>query len=106
MQITVVGVQDIRTCGPGYGKVVLNASPAADFSFSSEASWPWESYESAVLSGIVDTIKKRGYTELIPWKFVLAEIGWDDVRSWQEGYYRAACEATNKILRRIEEGAS
>jgi len=100
--IAAVGVQDIRACGPGYGKVVLEASPSAEFSFSSEAFWPEESYEAAVLSGIIDTIRKRGHTQLIAWKFLLAGIGWDRVRSWQEGYYRAACEATDEILRKIE----
>jgi hypothetical protein len=104
-QITAVGVHDIRACGPGYGKVVLKASPSAEFSFSSAAYWPRESYEAAVFSGIVDTIRKRGHTELIAWKFLLTEIDWDDVRSCESSYYQAACEATDEILRKIEDGS-
>ena len=102
-QITAVGVHNIRACGPGYGKVVLKASPSAEFSFSSEASWPRESYEAAVVSCVVDTIRKWGYTELIAWKFLLTEIDWDDIRSYQESYYKAACIATDEIMRKIEE---
>jgi hypothetical protein len=82
-----------------YGKVVLSAKPAASFSFRSVASWPNESYENAVLRGILDILLAADFNSVLGVEFVLEEIDWHEVDSCEFGYYQAARMATEGILK-------
>lgn len=81
-----------------YGKVTISATPAPSFTFSSEASWPAESYESAVRRGVIDGLAESGVGPDFGAAFVLKEIDWRDVDSCESGYYNAAKQATREII--------
>lgn len=86
-------------CHTMYGKVTLSAEPAQSFTFSSEAFWPAESYESAVRRGVVDGLAEAGVSPDFGAAFMLKEIDWHDVDSCESGYYNAAKQATREIMK-------
>ena len=83
-----------------YGEVVISASPAPSLSFRSEASWPAESYESRVRRGIIDALDSSGLGSDFGAEFVLEEVVWHDADSCGDGYYNAAKQAAEEILKR------
>jgi hypothetical protein len=85
-------------CKVDYGSVHLSASPALSFSFRSMATWPHESYESFVRSGVLDGLAASGFGPDFGAEFVLEEVGWHDIDSCGVGYYNAAKQATVEIL--------
>lgn len=81
-----------------YAKVVLSAEPADEFTFQSQAVWPQESYESAILRAIIDVLMGQPNPA---WgiKFTLREIGYDEVNSSEYSFYTASRAATIFILK-------
>jgi hypothetical protein len=97
--VSATAVYNKGACHIMYGKVRISAAPAESFSFSSEASWPQESYENAVRRGITDGLAEAGIGTEFGAKFVLEEIEWHEVNSCELGYWEAAKQATQEILR-------
>jgi hypothetical protein len=97
--MTVTGEYKLVSCHSMYGKVVLSARPAASFSFSSVAVWPDESYEQAVIRGILDILLAADFNSVLGVEFLLEEIDWHEMDSCEFGYYRAARNATEEILK-------
>jgi hypothetical protein len=87
-------------CHTMYGKVVISATPAASFSFKSIAVWPSENYENAVLRGVLDVLLASDFNSVLGAEFLLEEIDWHDVDSCEFGYYQAARQATEEILKK------
>ncbi len=85
-----------------YGMVKLSAKPAESFSFTSVARWPNERYEKDILFGILDVVLSSRFHPVLGVEFTLQEIGWHDVYSCGVGYYQAARQATEAILKRAE----
>ncbi|MBC7933479.1 MAG: hypothetical protein H7Z38_23200 [Rubrivivax sp.] len=97
--VTVTGEYKRAACHGMYGKVVLSAKPAASFSFRPVAIWPSESYENAVLRGILDILLASDFNSVLGAEFVLEEIDWHEVDSCEFGYYQAARTATEEIIK-------
>lgn len=84
-----------------YGKVLLSARPASSFSFKSTAIWPHnKNYENAVLRAIRDVFSTSEARNFVAAEFVLQAIEWHEFGSCEFGYYQAAKQATEEILRR------
>ncbi len=98
--VITIGEYKRVACHTMYGKVVLFATSAASFSFKSIATWPNESYESAVLRGILDVLLASNFNSVLGVEFVLKEIDWHEVDSCEFGYYQAARKATEEILKK------
>jgi hypothetical protein len=98
--VTATGEYKRATRHAVYGKVMLCALPAASFSFKSIAAWPGESYEQAVLRGILDVLRTPDFDSILRAEFVLQEIDWHEATSCEFGYYQAARNATEAILKK------
>ena len=96
--LSATSVYKRGACHVMYGKVTISARPAKSFTFSSEASWPAESYESAVRRGVIDGLAESGVGSDFGAAFVLKEIDWHEVNSCESGYYNAAKQATREIM--------
>ena len=96
--LSVTSMYKRGACHIMYGKVTISAMPAQSFTFSSEASWPAESYESAVRRGVIDGLAESGVSSDFGAAFVLKEIDWHEVDSCESGYYNAAKQATREIM--------
>jgi hypothetical protein len=95
-----IGYEYDKVTGPRhqYAKVVLSASPAEEFSFISEAVWPQENCEPIILQAILDVVfTTPGPPSGI--QFLLKEIGWHDLYSSEQCFYRAARSATIAIFK-------
>jgi hypothetical protein len=99
--MVTIGQEVNHVVGPRsrYAKVVLSASPAKEFTFISEASWPTsDNYDHIILQAILDVWMGQP-TPSFGVSFVLKEIGWDDVNSDQHTFYQAARAAVAAILK-------
>lgn len=80
-----------------YAKVVLSASPADEYSFESEATWPQaNNYEAAIRKGILDALAPL--PDSVGVKVILKDIGWHEISSNEVAYYQAAKIAMIGIL--------
>lgn len=104
-RFTVTGEYARATIHSVYGKVVISVTPALTFSFRSEAAWPRENYQDAVLKGILDVLEDADNSQLGA-ELVLEEIGWRNDESCWDSYYQAAKRAAWQILQKLEEASS
>jgi hypothetical protein len=98
--ITVTGEYKRALNYAVYGHVVLSAAPASSFSFKSVATWPKENYDDAVLRAIVDVLSASDFKSVVSAEFALQAITWHELGSCEFGYYQAAKQATEEILKK------
>jgi hypothetical protein len=98
--VTATSEYKSGACHVVYGKVVISATPSASFTFRSEAIWPAESCEESIRRGVQDVLTSKGLDSDFGAEFVLNEIDWHEVNSCEAGYYNAAKQATEEILKK------
>ena len=81
-----------------YAKVILSAEPADEFIFKTQVVWPQENYETVIRRAIIDVLMGQPNPA---WgiKFILREIGYDEVNSSEYSFYTTARAATIAILK-------
>src|SRR3569832_1284990 len=104
-RFTVTGEYARATIHSVYGKVVISVTPALPFSFRSEAAWPRENYQDAVLKGILDVLEDADVSQLGA-ELVLEEIGWRNDEYCWDSYYQTTKRAAWKILQKLEVASS
>ena len=94
-----------------FGKVLITARPASEFSYESKAEWDSDddNYDDIVLEGILDELLTRGLAPIpILASFTLEQIWWHPVDGSPNAFYFAARDAVASILKeetrqRVEE---
>ena len=85
-----------------FGKVLISARPASEFSFDSNAQWDSDedNYDEYVLEGILDELFTRGLAPApLLTAFTLERIWWHPVDSSANAFYFAARDAVDAILK-------
>lgn len=83
-----------------YAKIVLRASPAESFAFTSAVDWPdGDDYDQYVLDGLLDQILADdvgpAYARIA---FSLESIAWHEIDSCGRAFYAAARKAVSEVI--------
>lgn len=80
-----------------YGYLDIDYKPSREFIFNSEVEWPEESYEDAVIEGLLDVILDSS-RPLLGVEITLKDIKWHKIDSSYYGYQMAAREIAEELL--------
>jgi hypothetical protein len=94
------GYEFNRIVGPRniYAKVVIFATHSENFYFNSEVVWKYD-YSKIVLDGLLEVLVNKTPIPILNGRFILKEIGWDDIGSSESAFYSASLMATTGILK-------